>query len=137
LRKILLVLTAIAACLALWGCSGPRQNLRPGTIYTEQIAANWPKFRESWLKFQEERSRIFSEYNRQRKNTGSFENRMNASGEQWQKVNELLKEEVREAVQSVAREKGLHLVIIASGVEYGGLDVSDEVLKSLLAKERQ
>ncbi|MFH0802832.1 MAG: hypothetical protein V2A78_10675 [bacterium] len=131
MRKTLFFLAAIILCLASWGCSRPRQNLLPGTVMTEKIAAEWPKFRESWHKYRAERYQIFMEF-RQKKDFGrKIESRITESGERWQKVNEVLKEEVKESVQAVAREKKLNLVIVNSGVEYGGLDITEDVLKSL------
>lgn len=131
MRKTLLFVVAIVLCLASWGCFRPRQNLLPGTVLTESLAAEWPKFRESWQKYRAERYQIFMEFRQQKGLGRKIERRINESGERWQKVNEVLKEEVKESVQAVAREKGLHLVIINSGVEYGGLDITEDVLKSL------
>lgn|GEM_PF-5271776 len=136
MRKTLFFVVAIILCLASWGCLRPRQNLLPGTVMTEKIAAEWPKFRESWQKYRAERYQIFME-SRQKKDFGrNIESRITESGERWQKVNEVLKEEVKESVQAVAREKRLNLVIVNSGVEYGGLDITEDVLKSLKSQEQ-
>jgi outer membrane protein len=130
-RNIFFSVLVVVICLASWGCSRPRQNLMPGMVMTEKIAAEWPKFRESWQKYRAERYQIFMEFSRQKALPRKIERRINESGERWQKVNDVLKEEVKESVQAVAREKGLHLVIVNSGVEYGGLDITEDVLKSL------
>ena len=50
---------------------------------------------------------------------------------QWHKDWESLIEEVKKASEIVAKEKKLDLIVLNNVVNYGGVDVTDDVTKKL------
>lgn len=132
MKKLIAILTIIFLCSILGACFKFRQELRVGIIDTQRIMAQWPKFRQTWIDVQREGYQLFQSINKNKTTISPTDREaVKEASEKWQKVKEQLTDEARGAAIAVAKTKKLQMVVVNSGVEFGGEDITEDVLKLL------
>ena len=134
--------TSVAICLLLIcllfsisGC-GEKKPLQVGFIDTDQLLVRWDKYKN----YAEEISRQQQELSSTLpKDPGAMspsdQMKIAKMKEEWNKKKEELRDDIREAAKVVAREKKLDMILDNSSsapvIEYGGKDVTNDVLKAV------
>jgi Skp family chaperone for outer membrane proteins len=120
-----LIVTAAALLAILPACAGPKTDI--GLIDTSRIQAVWPKFINYENQLNSDGQAI------QRSNAPLAQKQRQAADFQRRYVsaqNELT-DDVRNAAQQVAKDKGLKFVFTREYVGYGGVDITSDVEKVL------
>jgi Skp family chaperone for outer membrane proteins len=131
-----LMLCVLFAC-GLGGCS--EKTFEVGYINSDKLLLSWTKYKnygEEYMKDMEElRKKDPTKMNEQEKLT--YMQDSNALKEKWDKIKGEVREQIRLAANEVASKKRLALILDNSNttptIEYGGTDVTDDVLKLLEA----
>lgn len=127
---------ALLLC-GLVGCS--EKTLQVGFIDSDKLLMTWDKYKdlgEEYMKDMAElRKKDPSQMNDQEKMT--FMKNNDALKEKWDKIKGDVREQIRLAAKKVATQKKLDLILDNSNttptIEYGGTDITEDVLKVLEA----
>jgi Skp family chaperone for outer membrane proteins len=120
-----LLITAAALLAILPACTGPKSDI--GLIDTSRIQAVWPKFINYENQLNSDGQAI------QRSNAPLAQKQRQAADFQrrYMSAQNELTDDVRNAAQQVAKDKGLKFVFTREYVGYGGIDITSDVEKVL------
>ncbi len=123
MKKQAIVLIALAAA-ALAGCAASSPI---GLVDVQRIVANWSQYQgyQAQLMLQEQTIAQSRASNAQKQREAQ------QLQTRYARINSQLEGEVRNAAASVAKQKGLKLVLTREGVGYGGVDITRDVEKAL------
>lgn len=113
-----------------------------GIVDIQRVIKNWHKFQDYNNRLAEEKERFLRAINKDyllKESIDEVEKRLNPKEreefsrlkQKWQKWEDALTEEIRKAAQVVADQLKLNFVITSNGVEYGGVDITADILKEL------
>lgn len=131
LRNIIILVILIIFTALNSGCSD-RAKLRVGIINPQRTLSSWGKYNKAAGKVRNE-AIVLDEKIAVSNGKLSAEDKKEIvqTTMQWQKDWESLIEEVKKASEIVAKEKKLDLIVLNNVVNYGGVDVTDDVTKKL------
>lgn len=135
----ILVCIFIVACAM--GC-GEEKALQVGFIDTDQLMMEWDKYKDFGQDYIKERQELMNTLPKDPKDVTLADRKKILDNQQkWQEVKDKLRDEIRGASLVVAREQKLDMIIDNSEtmpvVEYGGTDVTVDVLKVLNEKKEE
>jgi len=123
-------MSAFFALLLVTGCSSPPKSTI-GLIDTQRITSNWPKFQNYQNQIAADEAAIARQ---------SVSNRQKAQEvtqlqERFVSAQRELTDDVSNAAQQVAKDKGLTYVFTRQYVGYGGVDITSDIEKILKITE--
>jgi Skp family chaperone for outer membrane proteins len=124
--RVRALVTAVFALTLLTGCSSPPKT-SVGLIDTSRITANWPKFQNYQNQIAADEAAI------QRSNTSNAqkEQQIGQLQQRYVSAQRELTDDVSDAAQQVAKDKGLRYVLTRQFVGYGGVDITADIEKVL------
>ncbi|MGD0475177.1 MAG: hypothetical protein ABSB70_18450 [Candidatus Velthaea sp.] len=128
-RSILMVVLGSAL---IAGCAPPAPKSTIGLIDTARITSNWPKFQNYQNQIAADEAAI------QRSNASNAQKAQQIAQLQQRYVSAQreLTDDVSNAAQQVAKDKGLTYVFTRQYVGYGGVDVTTDIEKILKIEEK-
>jgi Skp family chaperone for outer membrane proteins len=126
-----LIAAALGSTL-IAGCSPPAPKSTIGLIDTARITNNWPKFQNYQNQIAADEAAI------QRSNSSSAQKAQQIAQLQQRYVSAQreLTDDVSNAAQQVAKDKGLSYVFTRQYVGYGGVDITTDIEKILKIEEK-
>ena len=114
------------------GCSAPSPKPTIGLIDTARITSNWPKFQNYQNQIAADEAAI------QRSNSSNAQKAQQIAQLQQRYVSAQreLTDDVSNAAQQVAKDKGLTYVLTRQFVGYGGVDITSDIEKILKIDEK-
>jgi Skp family chaperone for outer membrane proteins len=128
-RRLLL---AVAASLLFSGCSNPAPKSTIGIIDTARITSNWPKFQNYQNQIAADEAAIA----RSRSSNAQKTQQLAALQQRFVSAQRELTDDVSNAAQQVAKDRGLSYVFTRQYVGYGGVDVTGDIEKVLKIEEK-
>jgi Skp family chaperone for outer membrane proteins len=122
---------AIALLASMTACSSqPKSNI--GLIDTARITSNWPKFQNYQNQIAADEAAI------QRSRTSNAQKAQEVAQLQQRYVSAQreLTDDVSNAAQQVAKDKGLSYVFTRQFIGYGGIDITGDIEKVLKIDEK-
>ncbi len=125
------LVTAIFALALMTGCSSP-PKATIGLIDTARITDNWPKFQNYQNQIAADEAAI------QRSNTTNAQKAQQVAQlqERYVSAQRELTDDVSNAAQQVAKDRGLTYVFTRQYVGYGGVDITTDIEKVLKIEEK-
>ena len=103
-----------------------------GLVDVQRIVANWPEYQNYQNQLLvDERSITNGRGNQAQKMRATV-----AMQQKYSKITEQLTQQIRNAASKIAQDKRLQLVLTREGVGYGGVDITNDVEKSLNITEK-
>jgi Skp family chaperone for outer membrane proteins len=118
------------------GCGNEKKGPRVGYIDTDKLMQKWEKFKTSADEYTKEREQLMRRLARNRSGP-TFQDRLEVmkSDEKWDKLKRELRDEIKAAAAQVAKDKKLDIILDNGAtspiIEYGGVDVTNDVVKVL------
>jgi Skp family chaperone for outer membrane proteins len=118
--------------LMLAACSNPAPKPTVGLIDTERITSNWPKFQNYQNQIAADEAAI------QRSNATNAQKAQQVAQlqERFVSAQRELTDDVSNAAQQVAKDRGLTYIFTRQYVGYGGVDVTGDIEKILKIDEK-
>ncbi|MFN2460604.1 MAG: OmpH family outer membrane protein [Candidatus Velthaea sp.] len=129
--KIERIVAAAVFAGALTACSQP-PKADVGLIDTNRITSNWPKF----INYQNQIASDGAAIQRSRASAAQKQRQNADLQRRYQTAQNELTDDVRNAAQQVAKDKGLKYVLTREFVGYGGVDITPDVEKVLKIEEK-
>jgi outer membrane protein len=128
-KKISIITLALTAATLLGGCGASSPI---GLVDVQRIVANWPEYQNYQNQLLvDERSITNGRGNQAQKMRATM-----AMQQKYSKITEQLTQQIRDAASKIAQDKRLQLVLTREGVGYGGVDITNDVEKSLNITEK-
>jgi len=131
MKKVLTVILAMFVCagllFSLYGCFGPGK-IKVGIINKQKVLANWAEYRDLMGEYQVERDLLLSRLPSVNKSlTEKQKSEIEKLNKKWAEKGRGLEEKFTKVVEDTAKKKNLDMVISNYSVEYGGIDITDEI----------
>ncbi|MDQ7824794.1 MAG: hypothetical protein RDV48_18495 [Candidatus Eremiobacteraeota bacterium] len=141
MKRILKILCIVLSLAILTGagCTAKKKELRVGYIDSDKLLVKWEKYREFGDSYLKERSILIDKVAKDPKNISiEIQNKIVSMDTKWEQVKKEIRDELKVASQKVAKEQKFDLVLENSEsnptIEYGGTDITNEVLSILKGK---
>lgn len=128
-----LILTLVAICIIvpnLAGCT-KTTKLNVGLVDQQTLIADWPLYRDMAIEYQRENVQLRSNLNFTTTLNEAQKKKIEVISKKWKKNIEDLNRQVSKASRLVIKKRNLDIVIWKQRVEYGGQDITSDVLKYL------
>jgi Skp family chaperone for outer membrane proteins len=130
-RGLVLAATVLLAASALPACSNqPKSSI--GLIDTARITSNWPKF----LNYQNQIAADEAAIQRTNSSNAQKAQQVAQLQQRYASAQRELTDDVSNAAQQVAKDKGLSYVFTRQYVGYGGVDITADIEKILKIDEK-
>lgn len=128
-----LVLTLVAVCIIVPNLSGCAKTtkLNVGLVDQQTLIADWPLYRDMAIEYQRENIQLRSNLNFTTPPNEAQKKKIEVISKKWKKNIEDLNRQVSKASRMVIKKGNLDIVIWKQRVEYGGQDITSDVLKYL------
>jgi Skp family chaperone for outer membrane proteins len=115
------------------GCSNPQQpKVNVGLIDTERITSNWPKFQN----YQNQIAADEAAIGRSGASNARKAQQIAQLQQRYVSAQRELTDDVSNAAQQVAKDRGLTYVLTRQFVGYGGVDITSDIEKILKIDEK-
>jgi Skp family chaperone for outer membrane proteins len=114
------------------GCSGPSPKPTIGLIDTARITSNWPKFQN----YQNQIAADEAAIGRSNSSNAQKAQQIAQLQQRYVSAQRELTDDVSNAAQQVAKDKGLTYVLTRQFVGYGGVDITSDIEKILKIDEK-
>lgn len=137
-RVKLMVLTVviIAAAALLGGCSGSGQNT-VGVLDVNKVMSDSPKVKQFQDQLNTRGKELSDQLEKDKPNISAeeYQKRQEAAYAEFLKTKQELEGQIdstiKQALEQVAQEKKMGVVLYKNGVAQGGTDITDDVLKKM------
>lgn len=127
LISVLLVFVCAGLLFTLYGCFGPGK-IKVGIINKQKVLANWGEYRDLMGEYQVERDLLLCKLPSVNNSlTESQKNEIDKLNKKWSEKGKVLEDKFTKIVENTAKKKKLDMVVSNYSVEYGGIDITDEV----------
>ncbi|MFH1454160.1 MAG: OmpH family outer membrane protein [Armatimonadota bacterium] len=134
MKKIVIVAAVLFICMGIiisvTGCKPA--NLKTGIINRYKLLANWAEYRDLMSEYQVESDLLLGKLPKDpSKITDKQKAVIEQMNEKWKEKGNALDEKLEEVVAQIAKKKKLNIVVVDFAVEYGGIDITDEIKNKL------
>lgn len=135
MKKSITVVLIIIICAGLlfsaYGCFKPIK-MKVGVVNKQKLLINWPKYRDLMGEYQVERDLLVSKLPKDSSSlTQQQKDDIEKMSKKWSEKGKTIEDEFTKAVEGVAKNKKLGIVISDYTVEYGGIDITNEIKEKL------
>jgi Skp family chaperone for outer membrane proteins len=127
------IVIAILTAAVLAGCTGASTNNSPvGLIDIQRVVSNWTEY-------QSYQNQLTTEEQAITQGKGSNDQKRTAAmalQAKYGKITDQMTQQIRDAANKIAVDKGLKLVVTREGVGYGGVDITPDVEKAMNISEK-
>lgn len=124
---IIMAFLCLGLLFSIYGCS-MRPKLKAGVVNRQKILANWSKYRDLMGEYQIERDLLLSKLPKNSRDlTAQQKEEVNKLNQKWARVGKDLEAEFIVFVEKTAKKKKVDIVVSKDSVEYGGIDITDEI----------
>lgn len=127
LIAVLLVFVCVGLLFSLYGCLKPGK-IKVGIINKQKILANWAEYRDLMGEYQVERDLLLSKLPSVNNSlTEEQKGEIEKLNKKWAEKGKVLEDKFTKIVEDTAKKKNLDMVVSNYSVEYGGIDITDEI----------
>lgn len=135
MKKVLTVILAMFICVgllfSLYGCFKPGK-IKVGIINKQKILANWAEYRDLMGEYQVERDLLLNKLPSVNNSlTERQKDEIEKLNKKWAEKGDILENKFTKIVEDTAKKKKLDMVVSNYSVEYGGIDITDEIKGNL------
>ncbi len=135
-KLLVLTVVIIAAAALLGGCSGSGQNT-VGVLDVNKVMSDSPKVKQFQDQLNTRGKELSDQLEKDKPNISAeeYQKRQEAAYAEFLKTKQELEGQIdstiKQALEQVAQEKKMGVVLYKNGVAQGGTDITDDVLKKM------
>lgn len=140
-RKMLNIFAVLAVMMFVMCGSAWAASSKIGMVNTQRVLFNHPNFASVSKRLQavfrakeKETKAAIAKVSDKKKAARIFETKNHEMAEEERKLKAPIFKEIDLAIRTVSRAKGLDIVIESGAVRFGGIDITDAVIKELKKK---
>ena len=122
----------VILCSVLAAVAGCATRSPIGLVDVQRIVANWPEYQGYQNQLYADERSIQS----RRESTARKQRDAAVLQQKYTRVTNQLSQQIRDAAGKIAAERQLKLVLTREGIGYGGVDITNDVEKSLNITEK-
>lgn len=128
---VLIIIICAGLLFSVYGCFKPIK-MKVGVVNKQKLLTNWPKYRDLMGEYQVERDLLVSKLPKESSSlTQQQKDDVEKMSKKWSEKGKVLEDEFTKAAEGVAKKKKLGIVISDYTVEYGGIDITNEIKEKL------
>ncbi len=141
MKKFCFVFTLLAALtIALAGAACADEKI--GVADMQKVLVNHPRFEQVTKRIEavyrakeQELKTAMEKVTDKKKGAETVEAKRREAAQEEMKLKEPIFKEIRAAVRTVAKSKGVTVVLDSGAVQFGGLDITEDIVKELKKKK--